>query len=74
MLMLAFDYAAAQVPFGQLVGNASYTTLDRLYTGYGEAPSQRLIRERGFAYLNESFPKLDYINECRLVTSSFTRG
>ena len=47
-----------QVPFGQLVGEESYRTLDAWYTGYGDigafggkAPAQGKMYNRGLAYL-----------------------
>ena len=56
-----------EVPFAQLVGAESFATLAKIYTGYGEAPSQGKIRNRGKAYLEADFPLLDYVLGCRLV-------
>lgn len=56
-----------EVPWGQLIGAESFETLAKIYTGYGEAPSQGKIRNRGKSYLEEEFPLLDYITECQLV-------
>jgi peptidyl-prolyl cis-trans isomerase A (cyclophilin A) len=48
-------------------------TVDKLYNGYGEGapdghgPSQDLIGNRGRAYLEKSFPKLDTIRSATLV-------
>lgn len=56
-----------EVPFGQLVGDMSYKTLSKIYTGYGEKPSQGKIMNRGAAYLDEEFPLIDFINECHVV-------
>ena len=56
-----------EVPFGQLVGEESFHTLDNIYTGYGEKPSQGKIRNRGIQYLQEEFPKLDYITSCQVT-------
>ena len=51
------------MPFGELVGEASYAALDRFYAGYGDmrafggrAPAQGQIYRRGAAYLDESSP------------------
>lgn len=56
-----------EVPWGQLVGEASYTTLSNIYTGYGEKPSQGKIQNRGVKYLEDEFPLLDYITACDVV-------
>lgn len=56
-----------EVPIGQLVDEASYDTIDRVYTEYGESPSQGKIRNRGNSYLKAEFPKLDYILSCDIV-------
>ena len=58
-----------EVPFGQLVGDVSYQTLPKIYTGYGEKPSQGKIMNRGKAYLEEEFPLMDYITKCVVVNS-----
>jgi hypothetical protein len=39
----------------------------KIYTGYGEAPSQGKIMNRGVAYLREEFPLMDYINNCAVT-------
>lgn len=57
-----------EVPWGQLVGAASYETMSKIYTGYGEAPSQGKIRNRGAAYIDAEFPNIDYINSCQVVS------
>ena len=59
-----------EVPIGQLVDEASYTTIDKVYTGYGESPSQGKIRNRGNEYLRNEFPKLDYILSCEVVAEN----
>ncbi|REJ92811.1 MAG: peptidylprolyl isomerase [Planctomycetota bacterium] len=52
--------------------------VDALYSGYGEGapqgrgPSQGMIAERGNAYLNERFPRLDYIIEASVAESGET--
>lgn len=56
-----------EVPWGQLVGDASFATLASIYTGYGEAPSQGKIRNRGKAYTEAEFPQLDYVLSCQVA-------
>ena len=63
-----------EVPFGKLVGEASYQAMDRFYSGYGDmkafggsAPAQGQIYARGAAYLDAEFPLLDFITECHVV-------
>ena len=56
-----------EIPFGQLVGKQSYESLDKIYTGYGEKPSQGKIQNRGLAYLETEFPLLDYITRCEIA-------
>lgn len=56
-----------EVPFGQLVGNESYNTLEKIYYGYGEKVSQKQIMLRGLEYLTQEFPLLDYIYSCDIV-------
>lgn len=60
-----------EVPWGEVVGKESFTTLDRIYTGYGEkGPSQgRLSREGSSENIQQEFPRLDYILGCTLVDS-----
>lgn len=60
-----------EVPWGEVVGKESFTTLDRIYTGYGEkGPSQgRLSREGSSESIQQEFPRLDYILGCTLVDS-----
>lgn len=59
-----------EVPFGQLVGEESFLTIRRFYTGYGEEPSQGKIMNKGAAYLDAEFPLLDFINECKIVAEN----
>jgi peptidyl-prolyl cis-trans isomerase A (cyclophilin A) len=46
-------------PFGMVI--AGMDVVDRLNAEYGEAPDQAQINTQGNAYLNASFPRLDYI-------------
>jgi len=73
-----------QVPFGTLVGEHSFQTLDAFYTGYGEigafggqAPDPIRIsafsgeeESSGEDYLFANFPELDYIQSCALTWQS----
>lgn len=60
-----------EVPCGELVGDESFATLDKIYTGYGEkGPSQgRLSREGSSEAIAQEFPDLDYILSCQVVES-----
>jgi peptidyl-prolyl cis-trans isomerase A (cyclophilin A) len=42
------------------------TTIDALYTGYGETPAQARIQREGNAYLRVEYPLLDYIRTARI--------
>jgi peptidyl-prolyl cis-trans isomerase A (cyclophilin A) len=48
-------------PFGQVVSGME--VVDSLYSGYGDdrGPDQRRMLRQGNAYLQESFPELDYV-------------
>lgn len=59
-----------EVPFGQLIGIESFKTLSKIYTGYGEKPSQSKIMNRGVSYLEEEFPLLDYITKCNIIKTN----
>ena len=58
-----------EVPWGELVGEASFETLKKFYTGYGEGgPGQGKLMNRGMTEeMKKEFPELDYINKCVLV-------
>lgn len=56
-----------EVPWGQLVGDTSFETMSKIYTGYGEAPDQGKIRNRGAAYIDLEFPLIDYVNACEVI-------
>jgi hypothetical protein len=68
-----------EVPFGRVV--EGFNVIDSLYKGYGDippygtGPDQQKIHNRGSAYLQESFPNLDYLLRCRVVdTPVLLRG
>jgi peptidyl-prolyl cis-trans isomerase A (cyclophilin A) len=52
-------------PFGRVVEGMD--VVEKLYPGYGENPDQDLITRRGNKYLEESFPKLDYIKKATII-------
>jgi peptidyl-prolyl cis-trans isomerase A (cyclophilin A) len=52
-------------PFGQVVEGMD--VVDQIYAGYGEQPDQQAITNRGNAYLNAQFPKLDFIKSARIL-------
>ena len=57
-------------PFGKVKDMAP---VDALYNGYGEGaprgagPDQGRMQSEGNAYLQESFPKLDYIKSAKII-------
>jgi peptidyl-prolyl cis-trans isomerase A (cyclophilin A) len=57
-------------PFGQVV--AGMDVLDKLYSGYGRTnvPDQRRIIREGNAYLQQEYPKLDFIRTATLERES----
>lgn len=58
-----------EVPFGELVGDHSFDTLSKIYTGYGEnGPKQGVLMKEGMSdSLRSKFPKLDYVKSCSIV-------
>jgi peptidyl-prolyl cis-trans isomerase A (cyclophilin A) len=54
-------------PIGRVVSGMQ--AVDAIYPGYGERPSQDLIEAQGNAYLEKSFPKLDYVKTARIVNA-----
>ncbi|MDA1080976.1 MAG: peptidylprolyl isomerase [Gemmatimonadetes bacterium] len=52
--------------FGQVIRGMS-SVVDSLYKGYPEVPSQDSISRQGNAYLNRSYPKLDYVVTARIA-------
>lgn len=55
-------------PIGHVAGGMR--AVDHIYSGYGEQPNQDLIGTQGNAYLQKSFPKLDYIKTARIVNAT----
>jgi peptidyl-prolyl cis-trans isomerase A (cyclophilin A) len=59
-------------PFGKVIGDGM-KVVDSLYSGYGEGapsgngPDQNRAQMQGNAYLEKSFPKLDYIKTATIV-------
>ena len=41
--------------------------VEKIFNEYGERPDQGQLQSRGNAYLNESFPKLDYIKSASVI-------
>lgn len=58
-----------EVPMGELVGKASFDTMAKFYTGYGEkGPTQGILHKEGFSEsIRELFPLMDSITGCDLV-------
>jgi len=52
-------------PFGQVVDGMD--VVDAINAQYREQPNQSLVQESGNAYLNKSFPKLDFIKKATVV-------
>lgn len=52
-------------PFGKVVSGME--SVDQIYSGDGERPDQSQIESQGNAYLQQSFPQLDYIKTARLA-------
>lgn len=50
-------------PFGEVTNEDDLKTLDQIFSGYAQIPSQDLIYSQGNEYLKKNFPKLDYINK-----------
>lgn len=46
-------------PFGRVIEGMA--VVDALFSGYGESPEQQRIQNEGNAYLNASFPNLDFV-------------
>lgn len=52
-------------PIADVVSGMS--TVDSLYSGYGNSPSQDSIGRQGNDYLRRAWPKLDYVKRARIV-------
>lgn len=52
-------------PFGRVISGID--NVDEFYNEYGDSPVQSLITQQGNAYLEQAFPKLDYIKTARLA-------
>lgn len=65
-----------EVPWGELVGEHSYRTLDKIYTGYGEkGPKQgTLWKANAIEYVESHFPKMDFIESCTIVDADGEQG
>lgn len=53
-------------PFATVVEGMDVVT--KLYSGYGEAPDQQAITRRGNTYLEQNYPKLDYIKTAKIIS------
>jgi cyclophilin family peptidyl-prolyl cis-trans isomerase len=58
-----------EVPWGELVGIASFQTLSKIHTDYGEdGPPQGKLHNVGMTdEMRQAFPLLDYITRCDVV-------
>jgi cyclophilin family peptidyl-prolyl cis-trans isomerase len=52
-------------PFGEVIQGME--NVEEFYKGYGESPDQNQISAQGNAYLEQNFPKLDYIKNAYIV-------
>ena len=52
-------------PFGQVVSGMD--VVEKITTQYDDKPDQGLIQMQGNAYLEQHFPKMDYIKTATLV-------
>jgi peptidyl-prolyl cis-trans isomerase A (cyclophilin A) len=57
----ALDFA----PIGRVVSGMNH--VDQIYAGYDEKPGQAKIAQLGNAYLEKTYPHLDYIVNARIV-------
>jgi peptidyl-prolyl cis-trans isomerase A (cyclophilin A) len=55
-------------PFGTVLEGMD--VVDKIYSGYGETPSQDLITSQGDAYLSAQFPKMDKIKLARILPAT----
>lgn len=65
-----------EVPWGEMVGDHSFRTLDKIYTGYGEkGPKQgTLWKSDAVDYVTSHFPKMDFIESCSVVDKEGDQG
>ena len=61
----AGGYDQGFAAFGEVSKGMNLVT--KINAEYGESPNQGAIRAQGNAYLNENFPKLDYIIKATIV-------
>ena len=52
-------------PFGEVIKGME--VVDAINAQYGERPAQDAIQSKGNAYLNDKFPKLDFIKKATIV-------
>ena len=55
-------------PFGKVIEGMEH--VDAINAEYGESPEQGSIKNSGNAYLNQNFPKLDYIKQMSIVSET----
>jgi len=55
-------------PFGKVIEGMEQ--VDAINAQYGESPQQGSIKSNGNAYLNQEFPKLDYIKKMSIVSET----
>jgi peptidyl-prolyl cis-trans isomerase A (cyclophilin A) len=55
-------------PIGKVVQGMN--VVDSIHSGYGESPNQTNIQMQGNAYLQKSFPKLDYIKSAVIAAGA----
>ena len=55
-------------PFGKVIEGMEH--VDAINAQYGESPQQDSIKSSGNAYLNQEFPKLDYIKKMSIVSET----
>jgi peptidyl-prolyl cis-trans isomerase A (cyclophilin A) len=57
--------AQGYTPFGEVIQGME--NIESVYAAYGDGPDQSSIAASGNAYLQEHFPRLDYIKTARVV-------
>ncbi len=55
-------------PFGKVIEGME--NVDRINPKHGESPDQGMITNRGNAYLQQSFPDLDYVKKMSIMTET----